>query len=106
MDHVDPSMDSYRNEIFGPVAPIVVVESTEQAIAQANPDLATIVDLGPSWQTAQGQANRHVWALRITHGTGTKPKALFTAGHHSRELAPPEVAIQALAEAAQDMAAA
>ena len=25
-----------RNEIFGPVAPIVVVESTEQAIAQAN----------------------------------------------------------------------
>jgi hypothetical protein len=71
-----------------------------QAIAKDNPQLATLVDLGGSWQTAQGQGNRHVWALRLTNGANkaAKPKALFTAGHHSRELAPPEIAMRFIDE--------
>jgi predicted deacylase len=69
-----------------------------RTIAKEHPDLATLVDLGPSWQTVQGTANRRILALRITAGQGVKPKALFTAGHHSRELAPPEVAMRLVEE--------
>lgn len=76
------------------------IVSRLQTIAKENPDLATLVDLGSSWQTVQGQANRHIWAIRLTNGAtkGNKPKVLFTAGHHSRELAPPEVAMRLIEE--------
>jgi carboxypeptidase T len=71
-----------------------------QAIATANPNLATLVDLGSSWQSQQGQGSRRILALRLTNGSnrGPKPKALFTAGHHSRELAPPEIAMRLIEE--------
>lgn len=70
-----------------------------QTIAKQHPDLATLVDLGPSWQTVQGQAARKIWALRLSAGgNGNKPKALFTAGQHARELAPPEIAMRLIDE--------
>jgi hypothetical protein len=71
-----------------------------QTVAKENPNLATLVDLGTSWQTVQGQGNRHIWAIRLTNNAakGNKAKALFTAGHHSRELAPPEVAMRLIEE--------
>lgn len=71
-----------------------------QTIAKANPNLTTLVDLGTTWETVQGKANRHIWAIRLTNNAnkGPKPKALFTAGHHARELAPPEVAMRLIDE--------
>lgn len=74
------------------------IVSRLQAIATTNPEVATLVDLGPSWQTVQGSANRRILAIRITHGPAAKPKALFTAGHHARELAPPEIAMRLIEE--------
>lgn len=63
-----------------------------QGLAESYPRLATLEDAGDSWETQQGKARRDVWALRITaKPESVLPAALFTGGHHSRELAPVEV---------------
>lgn len=63
-----------------------------QGLVAAYPKLATLEDAGDSWETQQGKAKRDVWALRLTAKPKEElPAALFTGGHHSRELAPVEI---------------
>jgi succinate-semialdehyde dehydrogenase / glutarate-semialdehyde dehydrogenase len=57
---VTPAMRVYREEIFGPVAPVVVFNTEEEAIAMANDTeygLASYVftrDLGRTWRVSEG----------------------------------------------------
>ncbi|RDE19697.1 NAD-dependent succinate-semialdehyde dehydrogenase [Motiliproteus coralliicola] len=57
---VDSSMRAYREEIFGPVAPIVKFKTEEEAIAMANDTefgLAAYIytrDIGRSWRVSEG----------------------------------------------------
>ncbi len=63
-----------------------------KGLAQTYPNLATLEDAGDSWETQQGKAKRDIWALKITaRPNQEQPAALFTGGHHARELAPVEV---------------
>lgn len=63
--------------------------------ADMYPDLTELIDAGPSWQTAQGQASRRLWTLRITNEDNRepKPKLLLVALHHAREIITPEVVL-------------
>ncbi len=63
--------------------------------AERYPDLVELIDAGPSWQTAQGQADRRLWTLRITNKADVEPKPqwLLVALHHAREIVTPEVAL-------------
>lgn len=69
------------------------IASQLQALAQRRPDLATLVDLGDSWEKTQKRADRDLLALKVGKGSG-KPVLLFAACHHARELATPEMVLR------------
>lgn len=63
-------------------------------LADSNPDIATLNDIGDSWEKTQGKSpNNDIWCLTITNKKvkNQKPASLFIGGMHSRELAPPEI---------------
>ncbi|MNK95617.1 Carboxypeptidase T precursor [compost metagenome] len=63
-----------------------------KGLAETYPKLAALADVGDSWEKQQGKASRDVWALKITARPEVEqPAALFTGGHHARELAPVEI---------------
>jgi hypothetical protein len=62
-------------------------------LAAQAPEIATLVDIGDSWEKTQGKANRDIWALHLRKGTGAKPVVVFAACHHARELVTPEMAL-------------
>ncbi|MDB5096192.1 MAG: carboxypeptidase [Cyanobacteria bacterium RYN_339] len=64
-----------------------------QELATSNPQIATLVDIGDSWEKTQGRANRDLLALHITGkgAKGTKPVVTFVGGTHAREIATPEM---------------
>ncbi|MBM3276108.1 MAG: hypothetical protein FJZ00_13225, partial [Candidatus Sericytochromatia bacterium] len=39
-----------------------------KALAEAHPAICTAVDLGPTWETSKGKADRRVWALHVAKG--------------------------------------
>jgi acyl-CoA reductase-like NAD-dependent aldehyde dehydrogenase len=55
IDHVTPEMDSYHNEIFGPVLQIVRAPDFEAALAAAATNMATAWRSSPA--TAMPRAN-------------------------------------------------
>lgn len=57
------------------------------------PQLAKLKDIGDTWEKANNQANRDLWALQITGpGEATqKPGILFLGNHHARELVTVEI---------------
>lgn len=62
-----------------------------QQMAAQHPDFVQLVDLGPTWETLQHKADRHVWGLRLTNGTGAKPVVTFAGCTHAREIVTSEV---------------
>ncbi|MFQ5460661.1 MAG: M14 family metallopeptidase, partial [Anaerolineae bacterium] len=62
---------------------------------QDDPDLAAVSSLGESWETAQGTAQRQIWALRLTNSrvAGPKPRLLVVGLHHAREIVTPEAVL-------------
>lgn len=63
-----------------------------RGLAQRHPNLVTLIDAGDSWEKSQRKGDRDVWALRLTSKPNQNlPAALFTGGHHARELAPVEI---------------
>ncbi|MFQ5856417.1 MAG: M14 family metallopeptidase [Anaerolineae bacterium] len=59
------------------------------------PNLFRLFDVGDSWETAHGLANRNIYAARLTnHNIRTeKPKLFVTAEHHAREIITSEAAL-------------
>ncbi|RYX99464.1 hypothetical protein EON78_03590 [bacterium] len=67
-----------------------------QALADKNPNIASLADIGDTWEKTQGKSPKNdIWCLTITNKekkTKTaKPASLFIGGMHARELAPPEI---------------
>ncbi|GIW22643.1 MAG: hypothetical protein KatS3mg068_1650 [Candidatus Sericytochromatia bacterium] len=63
-------------------------------LADFNPDIATLNDIGDTWEKTQGKSpNNDIWCLTITNKKvkNQKPASLFIGGMHARELAPPEI---------------
>jgi carboxypeptidase T len=68
-----------------------------QALVAQNPEIATLNDIGDSWEKTQGKApNNDIWSINITSkkNPGAKPASLFIGGMHARELAPPEIMVK------------
>lgn len=67
------------------------------AVADRYPALVRLVDLGQSGETLRGDANRRVWAVRVTAPNGPpRPAVLYLAAYHAREVVTPELALQTL----------
>lgn len=64
-----------------------------QQVTAQNPGLCRLVDLGPSWATIKGKANRHLWAVHFDKAGTGKPVVLFAACHHAREIVTPEMVL-------------
>ncbi|MNK57280.1 Carboxypeptidase T precursor [compost metagenome] len=64
-----------------------------KSLAQQRPDLASVIDLGDSWEKTQKRADRDIVALKVGKGTG-KPVLVFAACHHPRELVTPEMVLR------------
>lgn len=67
-----------------------------KALADANPKIASLTDIGDTWEKTQGKAaNNDIWCITITNKDkktkSAKPASLFVGGMHARELAPPEI---------------
>ncbi len=60
ISNITPEMDIYREEIFGPIAPVFVFDSEEEVIAMANDTIYGLAayfytnDLGRSWRVSEG----------------------------------------------------
>lgn len=67
-------------------------------IAERRPDLATLVDIGESWDklTPGGAAGYDLLVLVLSNGSvpGPKPKLFLMAEHHARELVTAETALR------------
>jgi hypothetical protein len=63
-----------------------------KGLAATYPKLASLEDVGDSWEKQQGKASREIWVLKLTaRPDQEQPAALFTSGHHAREIGPVEV---------------
>lgn len=70
------------------------MKSKLQKLAESNPDIVTLSDIGDTWEKTQGKApNNDIWCISISNKKtkSVKPASLFVGGMHARELAPPEV---------------
>jgi carboxypeptidase T len=84
---------------FGPGAyrGYAAVVAELRAVAAARPDLVTLRDLGPSWETARDLADRRIWAARVTGpGAVARPGVLYLGAYHAREVVAPELALRTL----------
>lgn len=78
------------------------VKSQLQALAQNNPQLVKLEDVGDTWEKSQGQADHDIWAVRINPGARQgKPVVLMTGGVHARELAPVELLMKLMNQLVQ-----
>jgi carboxypeptidase T len=69
-----------------------------QAIADANPTIAQMVDLTDTYQAPPTAEGRHLFALRISDNIELdedEPAMLIVAEHHAREISTPEIALYA-----------
>ena len=60
-------------------------------LASEHAQLLSVQNLGPTWETTQGYADRVVWGVRIGTDDSKKPSILFTGATHARELVTPEI---------------
>ncbi len=67
-------------------------------VASQFPSITEVFSIGDSWETKNGNADRKLWAIRVTNKavTETKPKILYVGGHHAREVATPIVLLRFL----------
>ncbi|HBN10137.1 MAG TPA: hypothetical protein DD435_16355 [Cyanobacteria bacterium UBA8530] len=71
-----------------------MVEELKSTVAKY-PSICQLVDIGDSWEKTRGQADRDIWALKITGPSkGQKPNILFDANHHAREIVTTELAMK------------
>ncbi|PKL75108.1 MAG: hypothetical protein CVV27_17075 [Candidatus Melainabacteria bacterium HGW-Melainabacteria-1] len=64
-----------------------------KAVAAKHPQLASLHDIGDTWEKTQGKANRDLWAINLS-GKGVrqaKPGIVFLGNHHARELVTVEI---------------
>ena len=64
-----------------------------RAVTQKHSGIATLHDIGDTWEKTQGMADRDIWAVHI-NGQGDpsqKPGIIFLGNHHARELATVEI---------------
>lgn len=86
---------------YGGYRTVDTYEADLQAIAEANPDLASLHDIGDSWLKTQGEGGHDVYAICLTkiaegdcetNPDSTKPRFTLMAQMHAREIATGEVA--------------
>jgi murein tripeptide amidase MpaA len=71
------------------------------AIANAHPDIAQVVDLTATYQTPATAEGRHLYALRISDNVSLdedEPSMLVVAAHHAREISTPEIGLYAASQ--------
>ena len=72
--------------------------ASAQAMAAAHPTLASLVDIGDSWDkvTGGGPAGYDLWVLKLTNSgvAGPKPVLLVSAAIHAREYTTAEAALR------------
>ncbi|MFC1888937.1 M14 family zinc carboxypeptidase [Thermodesulfobacteriota bacterium] len=59
-----------------------------EAIVTANPGITALYDIGDTWEKTMGQADRDIWALKISDNVGVnedEPEILYVGAHHARE---------------------
>jgi carboxypeptidase T len=65
-----------------------------RGFAAKYPNIASVADIGDSWEKTTGKADNDIWALIVTNKSNTKAAkktAVFMSGIHAREIAPVEV---------------
>jgi hypothetical protein len=63
-------------------------------LASQSPAIATLQQIGLSWETTRGLVNRPIWALRLCHTCANRPAVVYLGGQHAREIATPELMLQ------------
>jgi hypothetical protein len=88
--------------IFGGYKTVAETEQIMRELAARHPTLATLVDVGDSWERATpgGEPGHDLLALRMTSGRYRGPKPVFTliAAIHANELPTVEVALRFVSE--------
>lgn len=96
-----PVTAQQQGTYYGGYRTVASYEADLRAIAGANPDLASLHDIGDSWLKTQGRGGHDVYAICLTNiGAGdcetdpnsTKPRFTLMAQMHAREIATGEVA--------------
>ncbi len=67
-----------------------------KSVTAKYPNLAKLSDIGKTWETVKGKADRRLWAVQITgKGQGSdKPGIVFFGNHHAREIATVEIPLK------------
>jgi hypothetical protein len=68
-------------------------------VESAHPEIAKVYDIGDSWETTQGLADRDILAIKISDNVlidEDEPEALIVALHHAREWVTSELITEAI----------
>ncbi len=69
-------------------------------IASQYPQLVVLYDIGDSWETTQGLAERHIWAVKVSDNVALdepeEAEVVIMANLHAREIITPEIALSLL----------
>jgi carboxypeptidase T len=96
-----PPTAEQEGTYYGGYRTVDSYEADLQAIADANPELASLHDIGDSWLKTQGQGGHDVYAICLTKiaagdcetdPDSAKPRFSLIAQMHAREIATGEVA--------------
>lgn len=89
--YVAPLIDPAYHTVDGAMASL-------QETVKRYPNIASLQDVGDSWEKSSGRSGRDIWAVRLGSAPqGTKPALLFLGGLHAREMAATEIALQLIA---------
>ncbi|MFZ5518839.1 MAG: M14 family zinc carboxypeptidase [Candidatus Zhuqueibacterota bacterium] len=96
-----PNLSNYETELrdTGYLDDFHTYEQTLEAmqtVADNYPDIAQLNNIGSSWETEQGIAERYIWALKISDSVATEeaePEVLIVGCHHAREIITPEIVL-------------
>lgn len=66
-----------------------------RGLVAKNPQIASLHDIGDSWEKTQNKADRDLWMVRIgNNAPGSKPGIVFFGNHHARELVTVEIPLR------------
>lgn len=90
----DPLEELRKKDNFGAFHTYEEIKSEIFLLEEEYPEILKVYDIGDSWEKTVGQADRDIWAVKISDNVEIdedEPEVMFNGLHHAREIITPEI---------------